>query len=894
MLSVKEFKSTAITETKGQCGFDISGNKALLAWNQCLVEYDLIEHKKTAETVLESNMLALAIHPLNSQFFAIGDMRVDTYDDIQMTTPSLIVTLTGKVIQIKYNKNGKIMGIATEENSLILNRDNKISRCKPGHDGMILSCSFDPKDRFVCSIGCDGCLIVYQLSQIPQLLQRYTISKQISPDTFQKLQSDFHPSGNSFWIAGKINAQYIITQDEPQDLQQQYQILHQSEICIIKWIQDNCVGSCSLDGEIKLWNFKSLTDLSLHWQFNIKCTPLYMIIMQNIFYLFDCNGNLIETTVDPPLTETEAIYKDKNIAFKDLLNQKAKKYNNQRIEEELLGDENVKENLDDLDGFIKGNEVEKKQKQNTDAGMQDILRPGETQLSRGRQYLCYNTVGTIILCQNTNMIEFEFFDSTFYKKFKISNQQRYAIGTLNYRGCVLASKGPNDLDDQGYLIGDGRSIVFFQQFIGDVDDFEFQLPEEEGAELVTIGNDWFAIMSDHGICRVISFCGLELLQFNTNRAIVSLCSYEHLLCIVFHDTSPMLNQQVLKGRVYDIDLQKQIEEFDIFLTPFSSLSWIGYSDEGLLSIQDSKGVIRIYQNSKWIEVYHNSRFWLYGIQDYKLCLLKTEQPLASMKQEMIQQTFEQPFLCFSQDEKLITNYRQFLTQLIILNHELYRWNEFGKYYYARNDDKQNDILLRYTQNLYDSNKIEETQKLLRKFRVDLFKQILNESKDKAIEFFRCHIKDEYDMNSIISLLELQKEKQTTNKELQKLLTHIKLLQRQQIIKQQQNFGIDKRPQSPKRQGFGLQKQNDQVNMNQIKTILEQREQQQQHHHHQQQQQQNLLQQQIQSQRVESQQDEDEFNPFAKSANKKQSSIFDIGEKRKPTQTFGTQNIKKKN
>lgn len=53
------------------------------------------------------------------------------------------------------------MGIASEENSLILNRDSKISRCKPGHDGMILSCSFDPKDRFVCSIGCDGCLIIY-------------------------------------------------------------------------------------------------------------------------------------------------------------------------------------------------------------------------------------------------------------------------------------------------------------------------------------------------------------------------------------------------------------------------------------------------------------------------------------------------------------------------------------------------------------------------------------------------------------------------------------------------------------------------------------------------------------------------------------------------------------
>jgi chromosome transmission fidelity protein 4 len=70
------------------------------------------------------------------------------------------------------------------------------------------------------------------------------------------------------------------------------------------------------------------------------------------------------------------------------------------------------------------------------------------------------------------MIEFEFFDSTFYKKFKMPNAQRYAMATLNYRGCVLASKGPNDIDDDGYVAGEGKSIIFFQQFIGDVDDFE--------------------------------------------------------------------------------------------------------------------------------------------------------------------------------------------------------------------------------------------------------------------------------------------------------------------------------------------------------------------------------------------------------------------------------------
>lgn len=40
------------------------------------------------------------------------------------------------------------MGIASEENVLTLfSQDtNKISKCRPGHDGMTLGCVFDSKD----------------------------------------------------------------------------------------------------------------------------------------------------------------------------------------------------------------------------------------------------------------------------------------------------------------------------------------------------------------------------------------------------------------------------------------------------------------------------------------------------------------------------------------------------------------------------------------------------------------------------------------------------------------------------------------------------------------------------------------------------------------------------
>lgn len=99
-----------------------------------------------------------------------------------------------------------------------------------------------------------------------------------------------------------------------------------------------------------------------------------------------------------------------------------------------------------------------------------------------------------------------------------------------------------------------------------------------------MGNDWFAVLSDHGICRVIGFCGLELTQFQISRPIITMCAYEHLLCILYHDTSPIFNQQSIKARVYDVDAQCGVEEIEIYITPFSTLTWIGYSDEGMLAL----------------------------------------------------------------------------------------------------------------------------------------------------------------------------------------------------------------------------------------------------------------------------------------------------------------------
>jgi chromosome transmission fidelity protein 4 len=64
-----------------------------------------------------------------------------------------------------------------------------------------------------------------------------------------------------------------------------------------------------------MWHFKSYTDLSLHWSFDIKSTPLFLRTNETTLFVLDSSCNLIETPLDAPLTNYEKVYKDTNSAL---------------------------------------------------------------------------------------------------------------------------------------------------------------------------------------------------------------------------------------------------------------------------------------------------------------------------------------------------------------------------------------------------------------------------------------------------------------------------------------------------------------------------------------------------------------------------------------------------
>jgi len=133
------------------------------------------------------------------------------------------------------------------------------------------------------------------------------------------------------------------------------------------------------------------------------------------------------------------------------------------------------------------------------------------------------------------------------------------LAALNHRGLVLANKGPNNNNHEDEYDENNenneKSKIYFQSLYKEIEinKFFIELPDQEGAEALCIGNDWFSVATDTGYIRVFGFSGYEIVNFKIMRPFVALCAYENLLVIAFLDSVPMFGCQMIKARVFDVD-----------------------------------------------------------------------------------------------------------------------------------------------------------------------------------------------------------------------------------------------------------------------------------------------------------------------------------------------------
>ena len=134
--------------------------------------------------------------------------------------------------------------------------------------------------------------------------------------------------------------------------------------------------------------------------------------------------------------------------------------------------------------------------------------------------------------------------------------------------------------------------------------------------------------------------------------------YENLLVIVYHAGMPLYDHQQLKFKVIDVNSMRVEYDGQIPISRNSHLTWIGFTEEGMLSAMDDNGIVTAlnFQNWQWVPLldlktkYPTSyrQIWIVAICEMELLVIEMpsgyKQPTEQMKSRYKTLSFKAPFL----------------------------------------------------------------------------------------------------------------------------------------------------------------------------------------------------------------------------------------------------------
>lgn len=151
----------------------------------------------------------------------------------------------------------------------------------------------------------------------------------------------------------------------------------------------------------------------------------------------------------------------------------------------------------------------------------------------------------------------------------------------------------------------------------------------ESIENLCMGHNFIAFYTDNLNINIYSLSGICKSILSIPHHLIAMTAYKTFLVYVYQVSPPVYGIQNLKFKILNVnDIDNNIDfiyEGDVALTPYSYLSWFGFSEEGRLYLYDSSRKLRCFSFNKgnnWLPVeilnksscvYNN--MWIVGIDD---------------------------------------------------------------------------------------------------------------------------------------------------------------------------------------------------------------------------------------------------------------------------------------
>lgn len=247
-----------------------------------------------------------------------------------------------------------------------------------------------------------------------------------------------------------------------------------------------------------------------------------------------------------------------------------------------------------------------------------------------RKFLCYNMYGYVLLRKENKRLTIEatYSNKTFGRKI-ITPTTLVSMASLNNLGVLFASTGyiENQDDYENEELTDELKLAKIS-FVSSSDSkaWDLTLKSGENISAITLGYHWTAIATSKKLIRFISPNGEDTMAFGFNNPVVGMTNYENLLAVFYHDAYPFSGNQFLKVQIINISNMKQLIDIPVILSTKSELKWYGFSEEGILYVQDTKFMLwGLYNQNFWAPVYDGSEstnMWVIGVCEDKIVHLK--------------------------------------------------------------------------------------------------------------------------------------------------------------------------------------------------------------------------------------------------------------------------------
>ncbi|CAI2172358.1 5506_t:CDS:10 [Funneliformis geosporum] len=234
--------------------------------------------------------------------------------------------------------------------------------------------------------------------------------------------------------------------------------------------------------------------------------------------------------------------------------------------------------------------------------LQPPFQPGSSPMKNGRRYLAINWIGSILAVDNNtyHSINVEYNNKTLYKGYNLRDEIGYTMACLGTQGALFAVESD----------AENPSVLYYKPNQSWSQKSDWMTTLHPGEDIT--GKDRFndqavVVATSKNYLRFFSPFGFQNYIFSF-PSIICMAAYNNFLLIAHHLSVAYKGSQNLGYVLYDMHERGDVQKDVLPISKESTLKWLGFSEEGLPVMFDSKGILfmlhdhRIYKQARWVPI----------------------------------------------------------------------------------------------------------------------------------------------------------------------------------------------------------------------------------------------------------------------------------------------------